>query len=258
MSRTIVAIVNQKGGVGKSTTAVNLAGALARRNGRVLVVDCDHQANATLTLLAGETPARNLYHLLHETARLDEVIQVTARVNLDVLPAGDELAGVDMEFAGAYAREQVLRERLAGLTHYDTVFLDCPPSLGFLTWNALTAATHVLIPVQATMYSVKGLALLLQTIRTVRQKGNPSLEVLGVLITQYDRWPLVYRQAHQELRTQFGSLVFAVEIPKGVAAEEAHALGINVLDYDDRSSVAVAYEALAEEFQTRLGRGGAA
>ena len=108
------------------------------------------------------------------------------------------------------------------------------------------------------MYSVKGLALLLQTIRTVRQKGNPSLEVLGVLITQYDRWPLVYRQSRLELRTQFGSLVFAVEIPKGVAAEEAHALGVNVLDYDAHSNVAVAYEALAGEFLARLSRGGAA
>jgi chromosome partitioning protein len=251
---TVIAVVNHKGGVGKSTITANLGAALARRDGRVLVVDCDHQANLTISLLAGQQPEPHIYHLLlGQVERPEQLVRTTSRVRLDILPAGEDLAEADDVLNAEYMRERLLGDALGDLpSRYDVVLLDCPPSLGLLTKNALTAATHVLIPVMATQFAVKGLALLTKTINKVQKRGNPQLRVLGVIVNQYDRRPLVYRAEYEELTRMLGALKFRTEIPKGVVVEEAHVLGVNVLDYDEDSPVARAYAALAAEVAARL------
>jgi len=250
----VIAVVNHKGGVGKSTITANLGAALARRNGRVLVVDCDHQANLTISLLAGQQPKPHIYQLLlGQVERPDQIVHATSRLRLDILPAGEDLAEADDVLNAEYMRERLLGDALGDLpSRYDVVLLDCPPSLGLLTKNALTMATYALIPVMTTQFSVMGLSLLTKTISKVQKRGNPRLQVLGVLINQYDRRPLIYRAEYDELVRQVGPLKFDTEIPKGVVVEEAHVIGINVLDYAENSPVARAYAALAEEVTARL------
>ncbi|MBU0492267.1 MAG: ParA family protein [Chloroflexi bacterium] len=255
----IIAVVNHKGGVGKSTITANLGAALARRNGRVLVVDCDHQANLTISLLAGARPEPNLCDLLlgstghGEPLSPEQIVQATDRVRLDIIPSGEELAEAEDVLDAEYMKERLLAEALGDLPNrYDIIFLDCPPSLGLMTKNALTMATHVLIPVMATEFAAKGVTILSQTIAKVQRRGNPGLQVLGVLVNNYDAHPVVYRIQYQRLVEHLGVLKFATDIPKGVVVEEAHVMGCNVLDYSEGSAVSRAYTALAEEVLTRL------
>jgi chromosome partitioning protein len=263
----MIAVSNWKGGTGKTTVAVNLGAALVERGQRVLVVDCDAQADATDTLLGQREPDYNLYHLLQQqarpangpngaTLRPEDLVQDTARVHLDLLPAGPELAPADMEFGGVFRRENLLQRALGDLPQrYDVVLLDCPPSLGLLTHNALVVARWVLIPVEAEHYSTKGMAMMIRTIQVVQEQANPDLAVLGVVVARYEggkRGPVVFRQLREQVGTIFPGLLYEQPIPRAVAVVESQVMRQTVVDYAPRSPVSLAYLDLAGEVLARL------
>jgi chromosome partitioning protein len=249
MSR-IYALANQKGGVGKTTTAVNLAACLAEAGERALVIDLDPQANATsgLGMRANGTSS---YDLL-DGAPLAELVKHTAFENLDVVPAKPDLAGAVVELARRDDGERYLAEALAsGSEQYDFVFLDCPPSLGPLTVNALAASDRVLVPVQAEYYALEGLAQLMQSIELIRLRLNPSLAIGGVLLTMMDGRTRLAAQVEQEVRKHFGSLVFRTFVPRSVRLAEAPSHGLPAIAYDRRSAGADAYWKVAMELVER-------
>lgn len=252
--RTIVAIVNQKGGVGKSTTAINLAAYLAEKGERVLVVDMDPQANATSGLGVEESFDGCMYDVLLEGKPLEEVAVKTSIEGLEVAPSTINLVGAEVELVSSLAREYKLKRTLEKMPEklYDRVLLDCPPSLDLLTLNALTAADEVLIPVQCEYYALEGLTQLMQSIRMVREELNPNLRVGGVLLTMFDPRTNLAHQVAEEVRSFFGERVFHTLIPRNVRLSEAPSFGMPVALYAPKSSGAEAYEAVAEEV---LGRG---
>ena len=250
---TVVAIVNQKGGVGKSTTAINLAAYLAATGERLLVVDMDPQGNATSGL--GVSPDSNgcMYDVLLEGKPLQDVALKTNVEGMDVAPATINLVGAEVELVSTLAREFKLRRAIEKLPPeaYNRVLLDCPPSLDLLTLNALTAADEILIPVQCEYYALEGLTQLMQSIRMVREELNPRLRVGGVLLTMFDPRTNLAHQVADEVRSFFGERVFRTIIPRNVRLSEAPSFGMPIALYAPRSSGAAAYASVADEVLSR-------
>lgn len=252
----VLAISNQKGGVGKTTTTVNLAAALALAGRKVLVVDADPQGNASSGLgHSREDVTMGLYDVLLGFRDLDSVLQPTTIDGLDLIPATRDLIGADMELVEQERREFRLRKALADARErYDDILIDCPPSLSLLTVNALTAADAVLIPLQAEFYAMEGLGELLRTIKAVQRGLNPSLTREGLLITMHDARNNLCKEVETQARALFREEVFQTVIPRNVRLGEAPSYGRSILEYDKRSSGAAAYQALADEILTRRAR----
>lgn len=252
MRRTI-AIVNQKGGVGKSTTAVNLGASLALLGQRVLLCDLDPQANATSGLGAPKAPANgSTYGVLLTGRPIGEVVVKTAVNGLFLLPSSTHLAGAEVELVPMPSREMRLREALeTGVDSYDLVLLDCPPSLGLLTINALSAASEVLIPIQCEYYALEGLSQLMDSVRLVQRHLNPELEITGVLLTMYDARTRLSDQVATEVRRFFKDKVYRTFVPRSVRLAEAPSYGMPVVTYDPSSRSAEVYMDLAKEVLAR-------
>jgi len=243
----VLAVVNQKGGVGKTTTAVNLAASLAAAERAVLLVDADPQANAS-SAYGISNPEIQLYDALMGECPLLEAVHTTELAHLHVVPAGIDLSGAEIELVTLENRERRLHDALApALSHYDFVLIDCPPSLGMLTLNALRAADGVLVPLQCEYYALEGLARLLDTVERIRAAMNPALAREGILLTMADRRANLSRQVEQEVREHFGDEVFTTVVPRNVRLSEAPSHGKPILLYDIQSRGARAYLELAEE-----------
>jgi chromosome partitioning protein len=249
----VTACTNQKGGVGKTTTVVNLAAYLALSGSPTLVIDIDPQGNATSGLgVDRRSLDRSVYDLLIDGAPVDELVVGTAIDGLDLLPSTPGLSGAEVELVGMPARERRLAASLAGLNgRYERIFIDCPPSLGLLTVNALTAADGVLIPIQTEYYALEGLSQLVNTIRLVRESLNPRLEIDGVLLTMYDGRTRLSAQVAAEVRRHMNGTVFDTVVPRSVRLSEAPSHGLPVALYDPASRGADAYRALAGEVVAR-------
>ncbi len=245
----IIAIANQKGGVGKTTSAVNLGASLAAAGKKVLLIDADPQANATTGLGFQRGEERdNLYHLLIGERQITEVVLETGLTGLYLVPSSIDLFGAEVELVGLNNREKLLKESLvkhAG--RYDYVLIDCPPSLGLLTINSLSAADSVLIPLQCEYFSLEGLSSLLQTLDLVRRGLNPDLKIEGILLTMFDARNLLSHRVADEVRKFFDGKVFKTVIPRNVRLSEAPSFGKPVLQYDARSRGSMSYLDLANE-----------
>lgn len=256
----IIAIANQKGGVGKTTTAINLGACLAVAERRTLVIDIDPQANATSGLgIPKESVAKSIYDVLSERLPATEAIRQEVHFPyLDVLPATRDLVGVEVELVGREGRETILREALAPVRdRYDFILIDAPPSLGLLTLNTLAAADAVLIPIQCEFYALEGLSQLLNTIRIVQRNLNPGLQIEGVLLTMFDGRLNLSRQVADEAKEYFGAKVFRTAIPRNVRLAEAPSFGEPIVMYDIVSVGSKSYLALAQEVISREGAGSA-
>jgi chromosome partitioning protein len=249
MTKT-VAVVNQKGGVAKTTTVVNLSSYLAEAGKRILLVDMDPQGNATSGIGVDRRKVQYcVYDVLINEAPAESVILTSAFDNLDILPATIQLAGAEIELVSAISRESKLKKALKPLQgKYDYIILDCPPSLGLLTINALTASDSLIIPLQCEYYALEGVSQLMGTLELVKKHLNPQLELEGVLLTMYDSRTNLSAQVAEEVRQYFGDKVFKSVIPRSVRLSEAPSHGLPIHYYDPKSKGAEFYQLLAEEF----------
>ena len=249
----VTACTNQKGGVGKTTTVINLAAYLALSGTRTLVIDLDPQGNATSGLGTDRrTIQRSSYEILVDRTPISDVIRRTPIDGLDIVPSAPALSGAEIELVGATGRERRLAASLADLDgRYDRVLIDCPPSLGLLTVNALTAADGVLIPIQTEYYALEGLSQLVNTIRRVREGLNPRLEIEGVLLTMYDARTKLSAQVASEVRRHMNGTVYETVVPRSVRLSEAPSHGLPIALYDPASRGASAYRELAGEVVAR-------
>lgn len=251
MAKSIIAILNQKGGVGKTTTAINLAAYLAKAGKTVLVCDIDPQGNTTSGFgLDKKKLSSTLYDIMFSGADPASVTQKVGGGKVYLIPADSNLAGAEVELVGLEHREFQLRKILSNL-NYDYILIDCPPSLGLLSVNALVAASDVLIPVQTEFYAMEGLGQLLATIQQVKQGLNPSLNLLGVVLTMYDKRTSLSEQVKAELVNHFGDKVFDTVIPRNVRLAEAPSFGKSIAEHDRWSKGARAYKSLAKELERR-------
>ncbi len=249
----VVAIANQKGGVGKSTTAVNLAAAIAELGLKVLVIDVDPQGNASTGL--GIDPSHRkigTYQVISQGAAADSAVMETSVPGVWAIPSTIDLAGAEIELVGQISRENRLARAIEPLVAtYDLVLLDCPPSLGLLTVNALSAADELLVPIQCEYYALEGLGQLLRNVRLIQQNLNPNLRLTGIVLTMYDSRTKLSEQVVAEVRRYFGPRVYDIIIPRTVRLSEAPGFGKPITDYDSSSKGAKAYRALAREFLER-------
>ncbi len=251
--RSVIAILNQKGGVGKTTTAVNLGSYLARAGKRVLIVDLDPQGNATSGLgIDKNSLNETMYDVLFNHQAAPNIVINTEFENLQLLPANQNLAGAEVQLVSTLQRELQLRQVLEQFDH-DFILIDCPPSLGLLTINALSAANYVLIPVQAEYYALEGLSQLLNVVERVQSAINPDLSILGVVLTMFDPRNSLSEQVKAELGKHFGNSLFTTIIPRNVRLAEAPSFGRPIAEHDKWSKGARAYKALAKEVMKRVG-----
>ncbi len=251
--RKIICIANQKGGVGKTTTAINLAASLAAAETKTLLIDCDSQGNASSGMGIDKNliTKKNLYHSLIGKVPLKDVIVGTMLPYLDVVPANQDLIGIEVEFVNLKDREKKLRTLLKNLDlAYNFIILDCPPSLGFLTVNALVAADCLIIPLQCEYFAMEGLGYLLNTVKLVKTRLNPSLALGGILLTMFDTRNLLSHQVSEDVRKHLGKKVFNTIIPRNVRLSESSSHGLPIILYDLKSRGAVSYMELAREIMT--------
>ena len=246
---SILAIVNQKGGVGKTTTSVNLAAFLATQQQKVLLIDIDPQGNATTGFGIDKKDQQNtIYDVLINSIAIENATRDSGRMGLTICPANIDLAGAEVELVNLPQREHRLKNALKDIKNqYDFVLLDCPPSLGLLTLNALTASDGVIVPIQGEFYALEGLTQLMETISLVKRGLNPHLSIFGVVITMFDSRTQLSHQVAHDVRRYFGERVFRTIIPRNVRLSEAPSYGKSILEYDPRSKGAESYDALAKE-----------
>lgn len=251
--RKTICIANQKGGVGKTTTAINLAATLATAEKKTLLIDCDSQGNASsgMGIERSVIKEKNLYYSLCGKRPLREVIVHTQLPYLDMIPANQDLIGVEVEFVQLPEREKRLRTLLRDLdVPYDFIIIDCPPSLGFLTVNALVASDYLIIPLQCEYFAMEGLGYLLNTVKLIKARLNPSLTLGGILLTMFDKRNLLSHRVCEDVRKHFGKIVFNTVIPRNVRLSESPSHGKPIILYDIRSRGAIAYMELSREILT--------
>lgn len=244
----IIAVANQKGGVGKTTTAVNISTILAKRGKKVMLIDADPQGNASSGLGLEKEFENSLYDVLINEVEIDKTLQNTDIKNLKVCPSNMNLAGAEVELVSQMSREQRLKEKIDEIRDdYDYILIDCPPSLGLITLNAFTASNSVLIPVQCEYYALEGLGQLLNTINLVKKHLNKELEIEGAVLTMYDMRTNLSNQVVREVNRYFGDKVYKTVIPRNIKLSEAPSYGLPITLYDEKSKGARAYEKLARE-----------
>ncbi len=245
----VVSIANQKGGVGKTTTAVNLSSALAKKGKRVLLIDADPQGNATSGLGINKEIDKSIYDVIINEVEINDTLKDTNLKKLKVCPSNINLAGAEVELVSLMSREHRLKERIDEVKNaYDYIFIDCPPSLGLITLNAFTASDSVLIPVQCEYYALEGLGQLINTINLVRRHLNKSIEIEGAVLTMFDSRTNLSNQVVKEVKNYFEDRVYKTVIPRNIKLSEAPSYGMPISVYDAKSKGAKCYEKLAKEF----------
>ena len=246
----IISIANQKGGVGKTTTAINLSASLAAAEKKILLIDGDSQGNATSGMGIDKSNIKeaNFYHAMSGQVPLEKVIQATALPNLDIIPSNQDLIGIEVEYVDIENREKRLRQLLKDMDRqYDYIIIDCPPSLGFMTVNALVAADSLIVPLQCEYFAMEGLGYLLNTVKIVKTNLNPSLSLAGILLTMFDPSNLLAHRVSEDVRKHLGNKVFKTVIPRNVRLSESPSHGLPIILYDIKSRGAIAYMELAQE-----------